>query len=84
MAAPETGAAPYDATAWSTALGYPGAGYLQHLGAFLRGLEWWTLTPHADWLRVDGAAAAGVVPGTRLAAPYRMGTTMARPAPMQA
>ena len=45
--------------------------------------------PAAVWLFLAFALAfrlkpAHITPGTRLAAPYRMGTTMARPAPMQA
>jgi len=40
---------------WREALAYPGGTQLKHLADFFSRIPWWTLEPHPDWLRVDGA-----------------------------
>ncbi len=39
---------------WKEGLELPGSSHLKHIVDFFTAIEWWKLTPHREWLRVDG------------------------------
>jgi hypothetical protein len=46
---------PASGATWREALNYPGAGQIKHARDFFTSFDWWTLEPHRDWIRIDGA-----------------------------